>query len=72
VAIRDQDEPDDARPSDREERADDEEPGAEGAEEDSPQTPVPRVWDRPDDRLNPPSQRPEDTHEEARRRRKAG
>jgi hypothetical protein len=41
-------------------------------EDDSPGEPVPRVWDRPDDQHDPPSQRPEDTHEEERRRRRAG
>jgi hypothetical protein len=44
-------------------------PEAQGdAEADS----LPRIWDRPDDRFDPPSARPEDTYEEERRRRKAG
>ena len=33
---------------------------------------VPHVWDEPIDPKDPPSQRPEDTHEEARRQRRAG
>jgi hypothetical protein len=33
---------------------------------------VPHVWDHPEAGEDPPSQRPEDTHEEARRQRRAG
>lgn len=46
-----------------------EDSGDEGPAEGGSGTPVIRVWDRPDDDRDPPSQRPEDTYEEARRRR---
>jgi hypothetical protein len=46
--------------------------GADSLREEQPAKSVPHVWDTPNDELDPPSQRPEDTYEEDLRRRKAG
>jgi hypothetical protein len=46
--------------------------GAESTPEEHTGKAVPHVWDVPDGELDPPSQRPADTHEEELGRRKAG
>jgi hypothetical protein len=46
--------------------------GADNIPEEQPAKSVPHVWDAPNDELDPPSQRPEDTHEEDLWRRRAG
>ena len=46
--------------------------GADSTPEEHPGKSVPHVWDAPNDEMDPPSQRPPDTHEEERWRRKAG
>jgi len=56
----------------RDEHADEEDAAGDEGAGSSAATRVIQVWERPKDERDPPSQRPEDTHEEDRRRRRVG
>jgi len=56
----------------RDEHADEEDAAGDEGAGASPARRVIQVWEPAEDARNPPSQRPEDTHEEERRRRRVG